>query len=129
MNQQGKQTIKQDNIYRLWCKCMKLGETTGCHQLPERSFYIKGYQLPICARCTGVILGYILALPLSILGFFKYKLSILCCGLMFVDWLLQACNIKKSSNKRRLITGILGGYGILSLQYNIVKKVWLYFCN
>jgi uncharacterized membrane protein len=105
---------------------MDLGEKTGCHQLPERSFFIKDYQFPICARCTGVIVGYILALPLGIMGYFKRNLSILCCIIMFVDWLLQACNIKKSSNNRRLITGILGGYGILSLQYNVVKRLWLY---
>jgi uncharacterized membrane protein len=25
-----------------------------CHQLPDRSFFIDGRQLPVCARCTGL---------------------------------------------------------------------------
>ena len=28
-----------------------------CHQLPERSFFLDGQQLPVCARCTGLYLS------------------------------------------------------------------------
>jgi uncharacterized membrane protein len=28
-----------------------------CHQLPERSFFWGGQQLPVCARCTGLYLS------------------------------------------------------------------------
>jgi uncharacterized membrane protein len=28
-----------------------------CHQIPERSFYIAGFQLPVCARCIGIYAG------------------------------------------------------------------------
>lgn len=28
-----------------------------CHQRPERSFFLDGHQLPVCARCTGLYLS------------------------------------------------------------------------
>ena len=28
-----------------------------CHQLPDRSFFLDGRQLPLCARCTGLYLA------------------------------------------------------------------------
>ena len=28
-----------------------------CHQIPERSFHLAGFQLPVCARCLGIYFG------------------------------------------------------------------------
>src|ERR1044072_5560529 len=28
-----------------------------CHQIPERSFYVAGHPLAVCARCTGLYAG------------------------------------------------------------------------
>jgi uncharacterized membrane protein len=33
-----------------------------CHQRPERSFFIDGHQLAVCARCTGLYLSGALGL-------------------------------------------------------------------
>ena len=35
-----------------------------CHQLPERSFYLAGYPLAVCARCFGIYAGFTLGLLL-----------------------------------------------------------------
>lgn len=40
-----------------------------CHQIPARSFYAGGRQLPLCARCTGTFLGTLLGFTsLMLLG-------------------------------------------------------------
>ena len=33
-----------------------------CHQIPERSFFWEGRQLPVCARCTGLYVSGVLGL-------------------------------------------------------------------
>jgi uncharacterized membrane protein len=100
---------------------MKYGEKLGCHQRPERSFFIKGYQLPVCARCTGSVLGYLIAVPSFFLCGFSWLFSFVGCAAMLIDWGLQALHIKASTNQRRLITGLLGGYGLMSLQLMLIK--------
>lgn len=37
-------------------------------------------------------------------------------AVMFLDWFIQYLEIKESTNLRRLITGICGGYGIVTVQ-------------
>ena len=32
-----------------------------CHQAPERSFFIAGHQFAVCARCTGLYVGFAVA--------------------------------------------------------------------
>ena len=111
--------------YTIWKWFMKLGEHSGCHQLPERSFYLHGYQLPVCARCSGAVLGYIIAIPAFFLLGFYWIFSVLCLIPMTLDWFIQLFKIKESNNTRRLITGILGGYGILSIQLYLFKTIFL----
>jgi uncharacterized membrane protein len=36
------------------------GFKPACHQLPERSFYLFGAPLAVCARCTGIYAGAVL---------------------------------------------------------------------
>ncbi|MFC2030286.1 DUF2085 domain-containing protein [Chloroflexota bacterium] len=38
-----------------------------CHRIPERSFYVNGRPLPLCARCTGTFLGAMLGLAAMLL--------------------------------------------------------------
>lgn len=100
-----------DKKTQIWLKWMKFGQILGCHQIPERSFFYKEFQFPVCARCTGVIISALIAIPL----FFFYKLDIriavLMSFIMFLDWFIQFLKIRPSTNIRRFITGIIGGFG------------------
>ena len=102
----------------------------GCDQLPERNIFFKRYQLPICARCLGIILGYILCIFLLI---FNCKLNIYLLFLLIlttlIDWSLQFFNILSSNNIRRLVTGILGGIGLMGIYVYIVIKLFDLFKN
>lgn len=114
-----------------WIRIMKAGERLGCHQMPERSFSFRGYQFPVCARCTGVLLSGAAACFL----FFKKKLPVKLCiafsGVMFMDWLAQFLKIKESTNFRRFLTGLFGGFGYttlhLYLYWYLIKKLMVHF--
>lgn len=123
--------IQNVNKDKLWIKSMIwFDKYWGCHQLPERSFFFKGYQLPICARCLGIILGYILCIFLLI---FNCKLNMYLLFLLIlttlIDWSLQFFNILSSNNIRRLVTGILGGIGLMGIYVYIVIELFDLFKN
>ena len=107
-----------------WIKLMEMGDRLGCHQRPERSFFINGYQFPVCARCTGVIISSVLAAVL----FFKKRLPIPLCiamsSLMLLDWGIQYLEIKESTNTRRLITGLIGGFGYTTLHLHFYRFIY-----
>ena len=99
----------------MWLWWWNLGKKLGCHQLPERSFYWHGYQFPVCARCTGVYIGELLALfGHFVIGSF-WRLDVLFCLVMLLYWTVQFLKIRRSTNIRRLVTGLLCGYGMTDL--------------
>jgi uncharacterized membrane protein len=87
-----------------------------CHQMPERSFHFKGKQFPICARCTGVFLGY-LTLPFFHLGLISPTIPfiLIFSAPMVVDSLTQTYGTRESNNAQRLITGFLFGAAQVAL--------------
>lgn len=113
-------SIKKPKSTELWIKIMQIGARTGCHQRADRSFFYNGYQFPVCARCTGVLIGYTAVLVCIPFFLPSFVLGIAFCAVMFIDWFIQFVKIKESTNTRRLITGILGGYGIITCEVNIV---------
>lgn len=87
-----------------------------CHRKPERSFFWKGKQFPVCARCTGIHIGY-LAYPLFLFDVFSLNIWVTLALLLptYIDGLVQAFLRVESNNLRRVTTGILAGVGVVSL--------------
>lgn len=108
-----------------WVSLMEYGHRIGCHQMPARSFFYKGYQFPVCARCTGVIIGEIICIITILvnikLSIILYTVLLLIMGL---DWFIQYINILESNNIRRLITGILGGFGLTGIYYYVIVNLF-----
>ena len=94
---------------------MRLGAMTGCHQMYERSFSCKGYQFPLCARCTGLLFGQLAGLLTAAL-YIKFDikpflfLAAVSVVLLGIDGAGQLKNLWRSTNFRRLCTGLLCGY-------------------
>lgn len=106
----------------LYQACMLFGQATGCHQRPERSFFIHGRQFPVCARCTGVFIGEVLGviffnvLELPILWLLIFPL------IMLADWGIQYITHRESTNIRRVISGLLCGYAFGNLCIKLIKN-------
>lgn len=83
-----------------------------CHQLPERSFFLVGHQLPVCARCTGIYFGAFIG------SFFARAKSppplFLVAALipMALDGGTQLL-FRESTNALRLATGLIAGFVVI----------------
>ena len=112
-----------DRKIKQWVRVMTITKKLwGCHQKPERSFFLYGYQFPLCARCTGVLIGYVCSFFLLVFGFSIP--SIVCILLLLplvLDGMIQLFFYIMSNNTRRFITGTLFGIGFVQLIINIGK--------
>ena len=112
----------------------------GCHCRPDRSFHFRdGTPFPICARCTGELAGILAGLEaakgdyvammdadlqdppallpqmLDALLEEDYDCAAVLLIPMLADGFAQLCTPYESGNLRRLVTGILFGYGLTVL--------------
>lgn len=100
---------------RLYSVLFEMGKLSGCHQRPDRSFFYKGRQFPVCARCTGAFIGYFFGGILAVIYIIPWWLALVFCAVMFFDWFVQRIKILESNNIRRLITGALCGFALMQM--------------
>lgn len=103
-----------------------------CHRKPERSFFIKGHQFPVCARCTGfyisILLYTVYAYYFPITYTNEYVLfGILLCIPAFLDGTTQLFEFRESNNNLRFLTGILGGIGLMIIIKYIKLLIIFYY--
>ncbi len=96
-----------------------------CHQKPERSFFYKQKQFPICSRCTGIVIGAVIGFIIAsitapnflfILGFIP----------LIVDGTTQYFGLRTSNNTLRFITGLLCGFSLPFVVFETVNYTILY---
>ena len=100
-----------------------------CHKIPDRCLSVRGIRFPICARCTGLTAGWFMSsLIFNILDLQINDLKFIFIGLLlgfpaFIDGCTQYFNLRKSNNGIRLITGLLGGIGIVIISNTLVISI------
>ena len=101
-----------------------------CHRKPERSFFYKGHQFPVYARCTGFYITGIASIILINLYPVPYSLTTLLIGIILlipcaIDGFTQLFEMRESNNILRFITGLLGGVGII-LVYEMMIEFFVF---
>ena len=104
-----------------------------CHQRPDRSFFIFGKKLPLCARCLGLYLSFFIGVIIAIfninwlINFKAYQIIlflVICIIPLLIDGFTQLHKLRKSNNVLRLITGLITGFSSsIFLIYMICKLI------
>lgn len=94
-----------------------------CHQLPSRSFFAGGVQLPVCARDTGIYAGF--AASLLVIAVLEkgrrptrlpapWLLALGGAGVltMIVDGVTSYAGFRETTNAVRLATGLAAGWAL-----------------
>jgi len=91
-----------------------------CHQLPERSFFLFGQKLAVCARCTGMYSGFAIATILfPILRGIDYRkipspwFLIISIIPIAIDGGIQLITEYESNNVLRFATGFIFGFIVI----------------
>jgi uncharacterized membrane protein len=99
-------------VAQIVIKLKVLTDIVPCHRMKSRSLTVKGCTLPICARCTGILLGYLFFPLFLIFGLnLPLWLGIVLNLPMVLDGWTQKKKLRLSNNPLRVTTGIVSGLG------------------
>ncbi|AAP09126.1 MULTISPECIES: DUF2085 domain-containing protein [Bacillus] len=86
-----------------------------CHRRLDRSFFKLQKYIPLCARCTGMLIG-ILMFPIYFYMTPSFLLAIILSFFaqipLLIDGFTQKWKWRNSSNLLRITTGVLSGNGM-----------------
>jgi len=102
-----------------------------CHQIPARSLFFNNVQLPLCARCTGIYVGFIVAfLALAFtyrvdnrrggLSRFFYPIGAVLILPMIYDGFSSYLGFRATTNGLRLATGAAFGVALAPIIYALI---------
>ncbi len=98
-----------------------------CHQLPQRSFFLFGYQMAFCQRCTAIygsvlLGGMLFPLVRRWLKPLPWKLYLLLNIPIAVDGITQLLGLRESNAFWRVLTGSLFGLSSVWLIYPYLEQ-------
>lgn len=96
--------------------------SNACHQNPERSFWLLGYPVSLCARCLGVYIGTTLCCILVLFNKLNIsiKVFVIMTFLSLIDIILNLLNIN-TGNIIRFCTGLIIGL-LITISVNFILK-------
>lgn len=110
-----------------------------CHQLPDRSFFGGGLQVPVCARDTGIYAGFAIGLIVLYLAHRGRRPSEMppwpvmlllgsFIGIMVLDGVTSYAGLRTTTNGIRLLTGLTTGFALSAFTLTLLNsQVWRRF--
>jgi len=95
-----------------------------CHRIPDRTFKVKNYYFPVCARCTGIYISGFTYFFINTFTPIIYSIELIMLGILLliptaIDGISQLLNKRESNNKTRFLTGLFAGIGLAILAKTI----------
>ena len=108
-----------------------------CHQIPQRTLLFGKIYMPICSRCSGIYIGFLVSIIFLFLVFRKRESDlpptyVIICAAVFIlstiiDGILSYFGVYSTNNTARLITGYSFGAGIAIIIYPIFIYQYYHF--
>lgn len=109
------------------CRLMEdFGRVPLCNHRPDRGIYIRGFCLPLCARCTGILTGAVGGTIAAVLTQWRFPvlLGIVLMLPTAVDGVMEYRAGRESNNTRRLVTGLLAGIGCVVVERAVMTVLF-----
>ena len=112
-----------------------------CHQIPERSFHLGAFQIPVCARCLGIYTGFAVAACVHVLassrGSIRWRLTPASARWVFAAGALPTAatlalewsGVWRGSNIVRAIAGSALGIGVALVVMSVVATLHYNACE
>lgn len=117
---------------------MLLGSSV-CHQIAERSYTFGDYQMPLCARCMGIHVGFLVSTVLIWMGALRHASGlpkkrdlVVLCAIMSVavaDAVISYSGVSTSDNLRRTLSGLCLGVTLPFILLPLINAVLFPGCN
>jgi uncharacterized membrane protein len=117
--------LYEEILIRLFVDNTLLYKIFHCHRLSSRSFFVRNRQFHVCARCTGLIAGYIISPLLLPINEYAARFFLIACTALIADGLTQLLKWRESNNRLRVVTGFVTGATSLSFIWVLVTHLFL----